>query len=98
MDRRLVQRIGRGRTAAVVAAAAQGLAAHRYRSWGMSGTVTAERLNALNTGSVAASHLAECLAVDFAALLQAVRSEERRGGEECRSRWSPYHLKKKKRL
>src|ERR1019366_10491127 len=25
------------------------------------------------------------------------RSEERRGGEECRSRWSPYHLKKKKR-
>lgn len=38
----------------------------------MSGTLTAERLNALNTGSVAASHLAECLAVDFAALLQAV--------------------------
>src|SRR2546430_17738134 len=25
------------------------------------------------------------------------RSEERRVGEECRSRWSPYHLKKKKR-
>src|SRR2546430_9241784 len=25
-----------------------------------------------------------------------VRSEERRGGEECRSRWSPDHLKKKK--
>src|SRR2546429_9899315 len=25
----------------------------------------------------------------------AVRSEERRVGEECRSRWSPYHLKKK---
>src|SRR5256886_14402670 len=24
------------------------------------------------------------------------RSEERRGGKECRSRWSPYHLKKKK--
>src|SRR2546429_9712707 len=23
-----------------------------------------------------------------------VRSEERRVGEECRSRWSPYHLKK----
>src|SRR2546423_13946614 len=23
------------------------------------------------------------------------RSEERRVGEECRSRWSPYHLKKK---
>src|SRR5256885_4140954 len=26
-----------------------------------------------------------------------VRSEERRVGEECRSRWSPYHLKKKKK-
>src|SRR2546430_10427492 len=24
-----------------------------------------------------------------------VRSEERRVGKECRSRWSPYHLKKK---
>src|SRR5256885_16360692 len=35
----------------------------------------------------------------FAALLVAVtgagRSEERRVGKECRSRWSPYHLKKK---
>src|SRR5229473_4921801 len=26
-----------------------------------------------------------------------VRSEERRVGKECRSRWSPYHLKKKTR-
>src|SRR2546429_3981208 len=26
-----------------------------------------------------------------------IRSEERRVGEECRSRWSPYHLKKKKK-
>src|SRR2546429_8078678 len=26
-----------------------------------------------------------------------MRSEERRGGEEGRSRWSPYHLKKKKK-
>src|SRR5258708_36471851 len=25
------------------------------------------------------------------------RSEERRVGEECRSRWSPYHLKKKRK-
>src|SRR6266487_5716866 len=25
------------------------------------------------------------------------RSEERRVGKECRSRWSPWHLKKKKR-
>src|SRR6266446_7836825 len=27
---------------------------------------------------------------------QATRSEERRVGKECRSRWSPYHKKKKK--
>src|SRR2546425_11394875 len=27
-----------------------------------------------------------------------LRSEERRVGEEGRSRWSPYHLKKKKRI
>src|SRR3712207_9176099 len=27
-----------------------------------------------------------------------VRSEERRVGKECRSRWSPYHLKKKRRV
>src|SRR5260221_11289242 len=26
-----------------------------------------------------------------------VRSEERRVGEECKSRWSPYHLKKKQK-
>src|SRR5438309_10470314 len=26
-----------------------------------------------------------------------LRSEERRVGKECRSRWSPYHQKKKKR-
>src|SRR5256885_12056709 len=27
-----------------------------------------------------------------------IRSEERRVGKECRSRWSPYHLKKKKKI
>src|SRR3712207_9446239 len=30
------------------------------------------------------------------ALLEAGGLEERRVGEECRSRWAPYHLKKKK--
>src|SRR5690606_39998286 len=29
-------------------------------------------------------------------LLLGVRSEERRVGKECRSRWSPYHYKRKK--
>src|SRR3712207_8223066 len=30
-----------------------------------------------------------------ASTTHAPRSEERRVGKECRSRWSPYHLKKK---
>src|SRR3712207_8359544 len=30
-------------------------------------------------------------AVDYGALEAGVRSEERRVGKECRSRWSPYH-------
>src|SRR2546430_17664422 len=30
-----------------------------------------------------------------AAAYRCSRSEERRVGKECRSRWSPYHLKKK---
>src|ERR1039457_7694611 len=36
----------------------------------------------------------------FAAFTSAfvVRSEERRVGKECRSRWSRYHLKKKKKV
>src|SRR5215210_9081004 len=29
-------------------------------------------------------------------IVSTYRSEERRVGKECRSRWSPYHLKKKK--
>ena len=28
---------------------------------------------------------------DVEALIEEVRSEERRVGKECRSRWSPYH-------
>src|SRR5438874_12727133 len=34
----------------------------------------------------------------FASPQSVARSEERRVGKECRSRWSPYHLKKNKRL
>src|SRR2546429_9419007 len=41
--------------------------------------------------------VAEIVEVDVACEIAAVRSEERRVGEECRSRWSPYHLKKKKK-
>src|SRR6202171_2719685 len=32
---------------------------------------------------------------EFASHVQHFRSEERRVGKECRSRWSPYHSKKK---
>ncbi|MCF5092492.1 DNA alkylation repair protein [Stenotrophomonas sp. PA-6-5C] len=38
----------------------------------MSTAIASARLRALNAGSAASTHLAECLAVDFAALLQAV--------------------------
>src|SRR5690554_8148889 len=39
--------------------------------------------------------------IDFDLLtenIQDLRSEERRVGKECRSRWSPYHYKKKKNI
>src|SRR2546422_11088198 len=39
----------------------------------------------------------EVAAVRGARVRPGQRSEERRGGEEWRSRWAPYHLKKKKR-
>ena len=32
-----------------------------------------------------------CVCVVFGGVLLCVRSEERRVGKECRSRWSPYH-------
>src|SRR5690348_18488370 len=43
--------------------------------------------------------LASAIAASMAAGREetTVRSEERRVGKECRSRWSPYHGKKKKR-
>ena len=40
---------------------------------------------------------ADCVTIDFGQVQQGVflitgdRSEERRVGKECRSRWSPYH-------
>ena len=35
--------------------------------------------------------MASVVVEDGVKQLNAVRSEERRGGNECRSRWSPYH-------
>ena len=36
-------------------------------------------------------HLSQNNQLNFALHLNSVRSEERRVGKECRSRWSPYH-------
>src|SRR5690242_21737428 len=38
-----------------------------------------------------------CHVVRERPLLNAKRSEERRVGKECRSRWSPYHQEKKRK-
>src|SRR3712207_9352749 len=42
-----------------------------------------------------AEHVGEPLPLDRQRGAQARRSEERRVGKECRSRWSPSHYKKK---
>ena len=34
---------------------------------------------------------AVCMLVPYWAIYEILRSEERRVGKECRSRWSPYH-------
>src|SRR2546428_11095606 len=44
------------------------------------------------TGQAAALYAGPAVPLSFI-----LRSEERRGGKEGRSRWSPYHLKKKKK-
>ena len=46
---------------------------------------------AILTDADGAKLAADLLADSEVALVVAVRSEERRVGKECRSRWSPYH-------
>src|SRR5258708_39125696 len=41
--------------------------------------------------ATAAAALQTTLSADRSSLQAAIRSEERRVGKECRSRWSPYH-------
>ena len=49
-------------------------------------------LDALKNPDEAAQYLNACLEdEDVRVFLLALRSEERRVGKECRSRWSPYH-------
>src|SRR2546430_14844710 len=56
------------------------------------GTKQSLKANVDNTG-LAAANAANPLYYDSGLIS---RSGERRVGEECRSRWSPYHLKKKR--
>src|SRR5258708_35996312 len=49
------------------------------------------RLEALHEGVVAAAAGCTGLRRQLDRAHQAARSEERRVGKECRSRWSPYH-------
>ena len=41
--------------------------------------------------SILAQHRPDCLSVEDIFTARNMRSEERRVGKECRSRWSPYH-------
>ena len=45
----------------------------------------------LTEGSLAIGRKAQALAAALGAEVELLRSEERRVGKECRSRWSPYH-------
>src|SRR5688572_33462196 len=54
-------------------------------------TLDSERMSVTWNGQVVLLSLTEFWIVY-------ARSEERRVGKECRSRWSPYHLKKNKEL
>src|SRR5256885_16945308 len=59
----------------------------------MSGSRAPRRARAIRCGWWTAA----CRGCPFPGASTAWRSEERRVGKECRSRWSPYHLKKKKK-
>ena len=52
-------------------------------------TGTAEQADTENVGTT--DHSADNTATDEETETAAERSEERRVGKECRSRWSPYH-------
>src|SRR5687768_18304762 len=56
----------------------------------------AELLQALDVGAQQRGHAVDGH-LEAAPPLRVVRSEERRVGKECRSRWSAYHEKKKKK-
>src|SRR3712207_8073561 len=57
----------------------------------MSGGTDAKHFRRLGMRSYGFAPLRLPPDLDFTALFHGVRSEERRVGKECRSRWSPYH-------
>src|SRR3712207_7681472 len=52
---------------------------------------------ACNTGAARANPTNNSAQNICTSIVKPVRSEERRVGKECRSRWSPYHLKTNKK-
>src|SRR2546430_16522566 len=65
--------------------------------WANVGSVGVERAISTEFSAIIGSISFAGSLVAFAKLQELVRSEERRVGKECRSRWSPDHLKKKKK-
>src|SRR5256885_12659644 len=66
--------------------------------WTSSANSTSSARSDPSSASRSAMAAGSCTASRRASIsgLSSRRSEERRVGKECRSRWSPYHLKKKK--
>ena len=65
-------------------------AGHALAAW-LLGDATAKREGRLSLNPFAHFDLLGTLCMVFAGVGWAKRSEERRVGKECRSRWSPYH-------
>src|SRR2546426_11802585 len=83
---------GGGARAAYQVGVLRGLTRHFPRARPL--ILTGESAGAINAAYLAAHPGTLAEAVEDLARLW--RSEERRVGKECRSRWAPYHLKKKK--
>src|SRR5215203_6404145 len=62
------------------------------RAIGVTGVQTcALPISTPSEGCTSPGHLVSVLEIDGQQISQESRSEERRVGKECRSRWSPYH-------
>src|SRR5574337_78217 len=81
--------------AAAVLPEAVGPASPIQRGVGAPDLVLPEELSFRDRGDINESSGAQCRQRDFprrdAGGVRGARSEERRVGKECRSRWSPYH-------